>query len=78
MQLMVLCDFLFFISIFIFFTIFQYGAYDSHKQVFKIIFKLELEVYEDDIPILICCNYEIFMKCFFLVFKRVLSLLDAC
>ena len=64
--------------IFIFFTIFQYGEYDNHKQIFKIIFKLELKVYEDDVLILICCNNEIFIKCFFLVFKRVLNLLDAC
>ena len=48
------------------------------KKIFKIIFKLELKVYEDNIPILICCNNEIFIKRFFLVFKRVLSLLDAC
>ena len=48
------------------------------KKIFKIIFKLELKVYEDNNPILICCNNEIFIKSFFLVFKRVLSLLDAC
>ena len=53
-------------------------AHMSHKQIFHIIFKLELKVYEDDIPILICYNNEIFIKYFFLVFKRVLSLLDAC
>ena len=63
--------------IFILFTIFQYGAYDSLKPIFKIIFKLELKVYEDDIPILIYCTNEIFIKYFFLVFKRVLSWLYA-
>ena len=75
---MVICYFLFFILTFIVFKIFQYAAYDSHKKIFKIIFKLESKVYEDDIPILISCNNEIFVKCFFLVFKRVLSLLDPC
>ena len=65
---------LFFILIFTFCTIFQYGAYDSHKQIFKSISKLKLKQYENDIPILICCNNEIFNKCFL----RVLILLDAC
>ena len=64
--------------IFTFFTIFQYGAYDSHKQILKSIFKLKLKLYEDDTPILICRNNEIFIKCFFLVFERVLILLEAC
>ena len=67
-----------FTLIFIFFITFQYGAYDRHKQIFGIIFKLDLKVYEGDIPILICCNNEIFIKCFFLVFKKVLSLPDTC
>ena len=62
MQAMVICYFLLFILIFIFFTTFQYGAYDSHKQIFKIILKLELKVHEDKIPILICYNNEIFRK----------------
>ena len=78
MESMIICYFLFFILIFIFFTIFQYSAYDNHKQIFKSIFKLELKLYEDDILVLICCNNEIFIKCFFLVFKRVLILLAAC
>ena len=63
---------------FIFFIIFQCGAYDNHKQVFKIVFQLKLKVYKGNIPILFCCNNEIFIKCFFLVFKRILSLFDAC
>ena len=75
MQSMVICYFLFFILIFVFFTTFQYSAYDSHKQIFKCIFELELKLYEDDIPILICFNNEIFIKHFFLVFRRVLILL---
>ena len=74
MQSMVICYFLFFILIFIFFTIFQYGPYDSHKQTFKSIFKLKLKLYEDNIPILMCCNNEIFIV-FFFVFKRVLIFL---
>ena len=74
MQSMVICYFLFFILIFIFFIIFQYGPYDSHKQTFKSIFKLKLKLYEDNIPILICCNNEIFIV-FFFVFKRVLIFL---
>ena len=78
MQSMLICYFLSFILIFVFFTILKCDAYDSRKQIFKIIFKLELKVYEDVIPILICCNNEIFVKYFALLFKRVLSLLDAC
>ena len=61
--------------LFIYYTF--YISYDSHKQIFKIIFKLELKAYKNDIPILICCNNEIFIECFLLVFERV-SLLDAC
>ena len=77
MQSMIMLFFAFYIDFYIF-TIFQYGAYDSHKQIFNIIFKMELKVCEDDIPILNCCNNETFIKCFFLVFKRVLSLLNVC
>ena len=33
-----------------------YDAYDSHKQIFKNIFKFELKWYGDDIPTLICCK----------------------
>ena len=75
MQSMAICYFLFFMLVYIFFTIFQYGEYGSHKKILKSIFELELKLYEDDIPILICFNNEIFIKHFFLVFRRVLILL---
>ena len=71
-----MCYFLFFIYIdfYIFLQFFNMVQYDSHKQIFKSIFKLKLKLYEDNIPILICCNNEIFIV-FFFVFKRVLIFL---
>ena len=77
MQSMVICCFWLFILFYIFYN-FQYDAYDSHKKTFKIVFKLELKAYDDNITILICCNNVVFIKCFFFVFERVLSLLDGC
>ena len=42
-----------------------YGAYDSHKHIFKNIFKFELKLYGDDIPTLICCKQLNFHKKWF-------------
>ena len=66
--------FVFYIDFYIFLQFFNMVQYDSHKQIFKSIFKLKLKLYEDNIPILICCNNEIFIV-FFFVFKRVLIFL---
>ena len=70
---------LFFCFLYWFLYFLQYRFFwQSQTNIKKSIFKLQLKLYEDNIPILICCNNQIFIKCFFLVYKRVLILLDAC
>ena len=64
--------FVFYIDFYIFLQFFSMVQYDSHKQIFKSIFKL-LKLYEDNIPILICCKNEVFMKSFYLMPVSVLQ-----
>ena len=64
--------FVFYIDFYIFLQFFSMVQYDSHKQIFKSIFKL-LKLYEDNIPILICCKNEVFMKSFYFMPVSVLQ-----
>ena len=65
--------FVFYIDFYIFLQFFNMVQYDSHKQIFKSIFKLKLKLYEDNIPILICCKNEVFMKSFYFMPVSVLQ-----
>ena len=62
-----------------YFTIFQYGEYDSHNQLFKFIFKqTPVKSSRRQNSNFIWCNKGSFHKFFFFLFKRVLNLFDAC
>ena len=58
--------FLFIILIFMYFTIFQYGEYDGHNQLFKFIFKqTPVESSRRQNSNFIWCNKGSFHKMFF-------------